>query len=339
MENADQRPKNPDEISLTDFVKWIREGLINIGNSFLFTLANIRGLFIRNRVFFICIILIGLIIGFVYSKLLRQEYYKATMILNCDYLNNQILADHIKKLNTLTLDTTGTHLAAQLNIDIKTVKNIKGFEYKPFVSEEDVIETEIVREQINNLGLEKKDAIEKIINKLNIENKNTFEITVFLLDPTAAKNLENAIVTYLNSNNYIKRRIEINQINLHSRKAKLLAESSKLDSIKEAIYANLESMSKNGRGSNNVILNDETSDPIAIFKHDLDINNELLMIDRQLYIRPDFEVIAGFTTFSTPENPRLAVILIWAFFISIVGGYLTLGLWKFDQILSTYSAK
>lgn len=262
------------------------------------------------------------------------------MVLACDYLNTQILTNTIKKLNLLSAEDNGEGLIAELNLDNVTAKNIQKFEFKPFVSEDDIVEMEVLKEQLNNLAADKKDLVTKVIQKLEIENKDAYQISVLVYDPSAVKPLEKALVKYFQNNDYIKRRVDINKVNLNNRKNKLITESKKLDSLKKVIQQNLQSLSKSSRGSNNVILNDEAvNNPLEIFTEDLRINAEILSIEKQLYIQPDFEVVDGFTTFKEPESSGLVKILIISFFVSILMGYLILGAWKFDRMLANYPTK
>src|SRR5262249_46642865 len=155
-----------------------------------------------------------------------------TMLLSCDYLNNQIMDNTIEKLNLLCAEEEREVLADVLHIDRATAKNIQKFEFKPFVSEDDVVEMEVLRTQLNSVVGDKKDIVEKVIDKLTIENKNTYDISVMVYNPDIVKPLEKALVNYFNSNDYVKRRIESHHVNLQSRKEKLIQESKKLDSLK-----------------------------------------------------------------------------------------------------------
>lgn len=338
MEPAETKPKNTDEVDLSQFFSWVSKGFNRLGNSILYLLATLRNLFFTNRVFFAGVILAGLVLGALYSELLKKKFYQSTMVLSCDYLNLQILTNTIEKLNLLCEENEREGLSEVLRIDINTAKNIQKFEFKPFVSEDDVVEMEVLRTQLNNVVADKKELVEKVIQKLEIENKNAYQITVQVYNPDIVKPLEKALVNYFNTNPYIKRRIEIKKINLLQRKAKLERDSKKLDSLKSALYDNYVALSKASRGSNNVILSDETlTGPLDVFKQDLELNTELLGIERDLYVQPDFELVDGFTTFKEPESASLSKVLMISFLLSWLMGYLIIGAWRFDKMLAKYS--
>jgi hypothetical protein len=335
MENNANRPNNADEIDVTQVFAWIARGFRRIGNSTIYGIALLRNVFFSNKLFFSVVIIAGLAMGIVYSKLLSKKYYKSSMVLSCDYLNTQILGNTIEKLNLLCQEKEKIGLAETLKLDVNLARNIQRFEFRSFVSEDDIVEMEVLREQLNNVTEEKRELVDKIIAKLKIDNKNAYEISVYVYDPEIVKPLEMALVNYFSSNQYIKRRVEINKINLKKRQQKLVKESNKLDSLKAVLFQNFEALSKTSRGSNNVILSDEQlANPLDVFTKDLALNTEILAIEEDLYVSPDFEIVDGFTSFKEPESASLFEILFVSFWISILMGYIIIGLWKFDRMLA-----
>jgi hypothetical protein len=333
-------PKHSDEIDLTQFFRWTGQAFTNLGNTLISGLAGVRNIFFNNRLFFVGIILVGLALGAAYSELLKKKFYKSTMVLSCDYLNNQILENTIEKLNLLCEESEREGLTELLHIDKPTAKNIQKFEFETFVSEDDVVEMEVLREQLNNVAADKKDVVEKVLKKLTIVNKNAYQISALVYDPEVVKPLEKALISYFRNNEYIKRRIAINKINLATRKQKLMSDSRKLDSLKTVLYQNYQTLGKTSRGSNNVILGEESlTNPLDVFKQDLELNKEILEIDQKLYVESDFELVDGFTTFKEPESASLPKTLIVAFFVSWIMGYLIIGAWRFDQLLASYNTK
>jgi hypothetical protein len=340
VQNTDNSPTQSDEIDLTQLFRMIGRGFSNLGNGIVYGLAGLRNLFFNNRLFFVGIIIIGLVLGAAYSELLKKKYYKSTMVLGCDYLNTQILENTVEKINLLCEENEREGLSELLSIDQTTAKNIQKFEFEPFVSEDDVVEMEVLREQLNNVASEKKEVVDKVLKKLTVVNKNAYEISALVYDPEIVKPLEKALINYFRNNEYIKRRIAINKLNLSSRKQKLISDSRKLDSLKNVLFQNYQTLGKTSRGSNNVILGEEgLTNPLDVFRQGLELNKEILEIDERLYVQPDFELIDGFTTFKEPESASLPKILIISFFVSWVMGYLIIGAWRFDKLLASYNTK
>lgn len=341
MENRDTRPQQSDELDLSQLFTSIGNFFRRMGESLLYFLASLRNTFFENRMFFVGLIIAGCILGGVYSELLKKKYYTTTMVLSCDYLNTQIVENTIEKLNLLCSEKEREGLSEVLAIDSKTAKNIQKFEFQSFVSEDDVVEMEVLRAELNSAaGGEKKELVEKVMKKLEIENKSAYEISVQVYDPDVVKTLEKAVVNYFHENAYIKKRIEVNKANLKNRKAKLISESRKLDSLKSVMFDNYRAYGKTSKGSNNVILSDEQLlNPLEVYSEDLLLNQEILDIDKKLFVSPDFEVVDGFTTFKEPDSASLFKILVISFFGSILIGYLIIGAWRFDAMLANIDTK
>jgi hypothetical protein len=340
MEPQDNSKRNQEEVDLTHFFRWVGSGLNRFGNNIIYIIATLRNIFFGNLIFFGGIIVVGLILGAVYSEFLKKKFYKSTMVLSCDYLNSQILGNTISKLNQLCQEPDRSGLIDVLKIDQRTAKNIQNFEFKAFVSENDIVEMEVLKTQLNSLVGDKKELVDQIIRKLTIDNKNAYQISIMVYQPDIVKNLEKSLVNYFKTNLYLSKRIEIHRRNLEMRKQKLIDESKKLDSLKNVFFESYQNLGKASRGSGNVILGDEKlANPLDVFKQDLELNEQLLEIEKQLYVNPDFEVVDGFTTFKQPESASLFKILAIAFMLSILTGYLIIGAWKFNAMLSKIDTK
>ncbi len=339
MEESKTKNQSSDEIDLSQLFRSIGNGFRNFGRGIINSIADLRQVFFDNKTFFGIVILAGLVLGGLYSEILSKKYYKSTMILSCDYLNRQIVENTIEKLNLLCEEEGREGLAAELKIDISTAKNIQRFESKSFISEKDVVELEVLKEQLNNVAEAKKDLVKKVITKLELENKSATQISVQIYDPEIIRGLDSAVVNYFKDNDYVKRRVDITKSNLLEKKEKLLLESKKLDSLKSVLFRSFDNLGKQSKqGSNNVILSEKPlTDPLSVFNQDIDFYNQIQSIDRQLYIQPDFEVIDGFTSFKEPESASLTKVLAISFLVSWLMGYLILGLFKFDRYLSKLS--
>ncbi|MEK6780143.1 MAG: hypothetical protein AABY93_00455 [Bacteroidota bacterium] len=340
MDENKPRNQSSDEIDLSQVFKWIGNGFRNFGNSILKALAGLRSTFFENKTFFGIVIIAGLSLSVLYSEFLNKKFYKTSMILSSDYFTRIAVESTIEKLNSLCGEAEREGLAIELGIPVTTAKNIIKFESKPFVSEEDIVEIEVLKEQLNNVAAaDKKDVVKKVITRLGLDNKSAFRITLLISDPDVVKNLDSAIVSYFRSDEYIRRRIEITKSNLLQKKEKLLHESKRLDSLKSVLFRSFDNMAKQSKqGSNNVVLSEKPlTDPLSVFAQDLDFYNEIQSIDIRLYLQPDFEVIDGFTAFKEPESASLLKILATSFLVSWLAAYLILGFWKFDRYLAKLS--
>ena len=336
MENTSKKSSS-DEIELSGFFRQIGKGFTNFGNGIINFLATLRILFFKNKPFFFLIITAGLILGGVYH-FLQKPVYKSTLILRCEYMTHDILEKNIETLNLLADEEDPKGLAEVLKLKPAIAANIAKIEFEPFVSKEELIETEVLKEQLRTSSVETGVA-NPLLSKIEIQNHKVFEISVYVYTPNTFKQAENAMVNYFKNSEFIKRRIQNTKTTLTARRRKLQMESKKLDSLKGAIFTNYQNLGKLSRGSGNIILGDEgLTDPLAVYKQDLELNHQIIEIDERLYLQPDFEVLKGFTTFRTPDSFGLPLILFVSFWMALLSGYLFIGAAKLDKMLARRSA-
>ena len=337
MEN--QKKVESDEIDLGALFSKIGEFFSNLFLGFLKGIAQLRQIPLQNKTLFLSLIVISIVTAYLYSSgIISKKYYESTMILNSQYLNTRILKEKIDKLNLLAEEKNKSGLAKTLQIPQALADSISSLKSKPFVSEEEVIDLEILTEKLKNLS-EKKDSklVDQLVGRLQIENRHSFEITARVTSPTTIKQLETALLNYFRKDEYIQKRIEINKINNTAKRLKLIRESLKLDSLKKVIFQNYQSMAQQSRqGSNNVILSDKAvTNPIDIYIQDISLYSEIQNIDRDLFIQPDFEVVSGFTQFTEPASPSLPKSIAVAILIAIGLGYAIVALLSFNKYLAS----
>ncbi len=331
------KPTPSDEIDITQIFNWIGKGFSRMGSNFIGAMAGIRRLFLTHLSYFSIVIGLGLTIGVVYGNLLYKKYYKSSMILSSDFFNKSIMENTIGKLNMLCREEDRIGLSELLDIDVETAKSIRDFDAVSFVSEQDRIDMEVLKEQLSNVTEKKVDLLSEVMKKIEIANVHSFMIIIYVYNHNIVNELDSAMVSYFRTNEYVRKRIEIKQSSLLARRDKLVRESRKLDSLKSILYVSFQNTSKTSRdGSNNVIFSEgKLTDPMAVFKEDLTLDKEIRLIDNDLYIKPYFEIVDGLTIFKIAENAGMVNILFISLAVSFVAGYLILGLWKFNNYLGT----
>lgn len=333
----DRKPTQSDDIDLGTLFNKIGQGIQNGWMGFLRFLALIRRTPFENKMSFIAIILASVIIGGLYTVFLKKKYYETSMVLSSDHFNKRLVDSMIEKLNLLAQEEKKAGIAKVLNLSDTLADNILGFTAEPFVDEDDIIELEVLKEQLRTAQLNSKNEVvlQQVIQRIEIENRHAFRITVRTLNPSVIPNLQDAIVQYFRNNPYIRKRIEITKTALELRMTKLTSEITKLDSIKSALYKNYLTMAaQNRQGSNNVILSDKAGNPVEIFKEDLTLYNELEFVRRDLYLQRDFEIVDGFTEFSEPSGASATVVIIYSLLIGIIVAYVDVSLRSFNTYLS-----
>ena len=295
--------EHSDEIDLKQLFQSIGNFFANVWNGIIKGIVSIRrATFSNKRVFaFATIVLIGL--GVLY-KFYFPPIYESSLLLRSGYINARYLENEIEKLNLLAEDEDYSRLASFLSINQKTAEEIIEFELVPYLTEEELIEIRLTEQTLTEIEDIDESLIQRIMGYLEIENRRLFQISVKITDPDAVTQLEEGFISFIKNDQFISRRIEINKETLKARKVKLQQESNTLDSLKNVLFENYQSMAKQrDQGSNNVILSDRyLTNPLEVFERDLALNEQILEIDKALYLESDFEVVDGFTAFYEPIN-------------------------------------
>jgi hypothetical protein len=326
-----------DEIDLGALLSKIGDAFANAWLGLMRFFAIIRRVPFENKLSFTLIIFGSVIIGTGFTIFLRKNYYESKMILSSDYLNKRLAENTVEKLDALAKERNKHGLAKTLGIPDSIANNIVSFSVSPFVEEKDLIELEVLKEQLRSAQTtaDNQNVIKEVIERIEIENRHAFEITVRTLNASVIGNLQDAIVGYFERNPYIKKRIEINKQNLADRKRKLEKDIQKLDSLKSVINENYKSMAAQGRGSNNVILSDKSiTDPIEIYTKDTDIYRQYQEVTSALFLQKDFEIVDGFTEFSEPASASTATMILYSVIIGVIVAYADVALRSFNQYLA-----
>ncbi|HEX8061265.1 MAG TPA: hypothetical protein VF473_10040 [Cyclobacteriaceae bacterium] len=325
-----------DEIDLGALFSKIGDFFGNAWLNFMRFLAIIRRVPFENKLSFFLIIFASVAIGTSFTIFLQKNYYESKMILSSDYLNKRLAESAIEKLDALAKEKNKHGLAKTLGISDSAANNIISFDVHPFIEEKDLIELEVLKEQLRNAQTtNNQKVIDQVVERIEIENRHAFEITVRTLTPSVIGNLQEAIVGYFERNPYIRKRIEINKQNLVEKKEKLERDIQKLDSLKYVIFENYQSMASQSRGSNNVILSDKSvTDPIEIYTKDSDIYSEYQSVTRALFLQGDFEIVDGFTEFSEPASASLATMVLYSIIIGVIIAYTDVALRSFNTYLA-----
>lgn len=310
-----------------------------IGNSFragwlgfMRFLATMRRIPLENKVLFGAITVVTIALALYFTLVVRNTYYESKMIFSSDYLNKQLAESVIDKLNSLANESEKRGLSKTLGLSNDVAENIISFEIEPFVAENDVIELEVFKEQLRNAKTAATErVIDDLIRRIEVENRHSYEITVHTLKPEVIGNLQEGLINHFRTIPFIQKRVEINKQNLLDRQARLGRDIAKLDSLKLVTYKSYKELA---RGSNNVILNDKSSDPVLLYEQGLDIYQLYEDVTRDLYTQRDFEIIDGFTEFNSPANTSVSRMVLYSIIAGFVIAYIVFGLLRFNDYLA-----
>jgi len=335
----EQQKPVTDEIDLSVLFRKVGSAIQSFGTGVMRVAAKFRRVPYQNRASFLGIIGVSVALAVAYSFLLKEKYYESTLIINCAHLNKRLADNALDKLDALAEETNAAGLAKVLNISDSLANSILGFKVRTFVTEEEIIDLELLKKQLELVGKQGDEAaIEYVLTRIDIDDRHSFEITVRTSVPEIIPDLQDPVVNYLRNNSYVKRRLDINRSILQNKMDKINSDLTKLDSLKRAIFENYKKMAVQGReGSNNVILSDRAvTDPIVIFNADLALYNEMKGIEQNLYLEPEFEVIDGFTEFSEPASPGLVKLIVIAFVLGFIVAWLDLGVRELNKFLAKF---
>lgn len=329
-----------DEIDLRQLFIAIGNFFKGIGNGIVNGIIRIRRRSIEFKWLIVSFFILGIAGGLSFFYLVKPVY-SSSLLLSSNYFNGRIVDNSIEKLNLLCKETDRLGLAQVLGIEQSVAQNIIGFNAEPFISEEDRVEIEILKEKLSDLKLEEEE-LEKITESIEIENKTAYQIFIDVNQSEIIKGLQPAIVNYFKNNSYIKNRIEDNNIRLKEKMSKLMSEERKIDSLKVAMIKAYESVAKENKsaGSDNLYIGEQyASDPVNVFKQAAIIREELMEVKSDLYLNKDFEVIDGLTVFRKPASAGLVKTTFYSTLISLGLAYFIIILISINRYLSRMEKK
>ncbi|MGM0581559.1 MAG: hypothetical protein ACQETL_12805 [Bacteroidota bacterium] len=328
--DKNQKPSNSsDEIDLRELFSAIGNFFSSIFLNFILFIVAIKNAIVKNIKLIFVLGLLGGIAGII-IHFATPDVYKSSLLLRSTYLSGRMMESSIEKLDLLTEDENREQLAKTLKIDTTLANNIVGFSYEPFVSEEEIIELELFKEQLKT-EIEDETIINRFVERLSMENKSTYRIFVEVYDNSVITELEEPLLNYFRNNPFVNKRLQISEENLRQEFSQIEEEEAELDSLKDIIFKNFRMMGERNRdGSNNVILADEqTTNPISVFNESRRSYMKKLDIQRELFLQPQFELIDNFTVYSQPDSPGLIK-------LGFYGGLSGLGLAALIIIISLF---
>jgi hypothetical protein len=288
---------NQDEIDLVkafnSFIKAVARFFKYIFRFFFTLIDN----FYLNIKFIILITAIGTILGTAYF-FIAKPYYESSMTLSSDYFKGELLANSIQNLNEVCSEANSQLLASLLEISVAKAKSIKSIEISPVISQNFRMLLDLYSSDEQYEG--------KLDSLLLYNDQSNFQLNVEVYDTAALKGLDTVLANYIKSNEYVKKRIEVDRVNLLSLKNKLIRDSGSLDTLKRNIAASIKSSGDAGRsGTNNVILGEKNVNPIEIYEQDLALYSQRQEIERQLALNAEIEIIEKFIPYAEPKSGSL----------------------------------
>ena len=329
-----------DEIDIREVFNAIGRFFRRIGNSIIIGILRWRQATRKFAWLIIACMLTGAGIGFLgYQSF--EPYYASDLIVSSRYYSSEMLESAINELNQLAGEGNDAILAKKLNVTPEQASTIRSFRVVPVTTTKERIEVENLLQSIKSNGEITEDQVEELRTRLLAEF-TSFKIVATVYNPSILNYLEEGVVAYLKDNEYISRRVSVEQENLITLRDKLIREQDRLERLKNLqaeAYGRLVESSRSG--SNNVILGtaEKDNDPMIVFQEDLLFSKELKRTNERLQLNSGLEVVSGFTPYGSPASLSLRQQLIVGALIGMGAAYLILLLIGINQALNRYEAK
>lgn len=209
---------------------------------------------------------------------ISKPVYISSVTLTSSTLSNEYCSDMIEDLELIIKDKTPELLAKKLNIDVNSVRAIKELEF-------------------NNYD----EKLKKIYaNKDTVVLGRPFKITVYAYNNTVFDTLQNALINYLENNEYALKRKKIRVENIQLMREKLKEEIHQLDSLKFVVASNLLP-----RGNSTGFVFGQPIDPVNIYKEGIRLFQDDLDLNTSLVLSDNIQVIQDFSPRRKPDSPNM----------------------------------
>ena len=296
MNDTNSNSPKEDEIDLRKLFEAIGNFFVSIWFWLMSLILGFRYLTLKFKILILVAILVGA--GWaLYNTKSVTPYYQGSIIVKSAYLKDRVMQNLVSDLNG------DTDLSLSLSLPDSIINQISGFSFEPLLDEEKKLEIEKLKVWMTASKV--NPGYQAIITNTLTERMQSYEIIVNTFEPAIIKDVIEALGRYCTNYEYVKKRLDIDRQLKEKRKAKLIIESAKLDSLKQVVFQNLEARSTDTRqGSNNVILADvEGSNPLNFFDQELKFFNQILAIDRALVLRENFQIFDGSIQMTSPASP------------------------------------
>ena len=162
------------------------------------------------------------------------------------------------------------------------------------------------------------DATENRIFKIHVETTSN----------DILKDLQTGLISFLENNEYVKKRVTLSKNRLEKLISKVGQEIREIDSLKLQIN---KSLLRQQSGNNNLVVLDPTnvySKALSLYKDEINYQNNLELSN-------SIHLIEGFVAFQKPASPKLSISIIIGLF---VGFFMAIGIIIFKE-LGTYLKK
>ncbi|WP_017730049.1 hypothetical protein [Nafulsella turpanensis] len=325
-----------DEIDLREVFKAIGNFFSRIGRGIIHAVLAVKRASRAYRILILTSVVIFIGLG-LYWHSTGKEYFSSSMVIESEYYDRDLMDGAIGELHALAEQEAYGSLARNLDISQEEAENIRGLKVETILSQDDQMLADALFKSIEASEIPMEELL--VLREELLEENYKYRITVEVFSNDLLQNVENGLLHYLENNDYVERRTEIEVANLEALRGKLREERQKLDGLKTLLAESFQQMNENGRrGSNNVILGaaEGATDPLNVYREDIKMYNEELEINKKLALIENVEVIKSFTAFKQPANLSLIKVILLSGLVGLAAAYILVILLEINNALNRY---
>jgi hypothetical protein len=286
-----KRNNSSEEIDLLYFFRPVGNAFKRAGN----WATDYMRLLAHNRYLFAAILLLGSAAGYCVRYFIKPSY-KTEAIFISDMIPARYCTNLIQNLNELRKPGNIPELARTLDIPQDAAWQIQG-----------IIPTAAPKD---TFVVEKRDS-----------SMSLFRITLVMSNMQHIQAIQDGLVKYLESNDYVRKRKEARLHNLITQKADLELRVKSLDSLKTIVNNSIIPRSQ-GQG----IILGEPINPVSVYQAEVSYLRDQLNIQERIATIDNIEVLQPFFKLSEYNHPDYDKYLTYAFIASFLFGLLVVAL-------------
>lgn len=328
-----------DEIDLREVFNAIGNFFARIGRGIVNFLLATKRATRAHRILIVATVVFFIGLG-AFWHTIGRTYFSSSMVIESEYYDRDLMDGAVGELNALAEQEAYGSLAKKLNINEVEAENLRSLTVEAILSEDDQMLLDAYLKSLQ----ESKMTVEELValrEKL-LEKNYKYRITIEVFSNELLQNVQDGVLYYLENNDYVERRTNIEKENLMALRVKLQEEREKLNVLKSLLAESFSQLSEQGRtGSNNVILGsaETATDPLNVYREDIKLYNQELGINKTLALMENVEVIKSFTAFKKPANLSLLLVLIYSGLIGLGAAYVLVILLEANKALNRYEKR
>lgn len=261
--------------------------------------VNIVRYFMRYFKFISFCTLTGIVLGFVGYQLTPPKF-ESQMILQSDILTESHIDRLTANLDRLIREGNDSILATRLELTLSEAQHIKAIEI---------------------------ESVKKA-QSASQDEASTFVVTAVVDQKNLLPKLQEGIINYLRTNEYVKTRVRQREEKHQLLIDKLEEEIQSLDSLKDRLFQGKPVYTK----SSEMML----VDPTNIYSKIIELTEQQIENKNDLELFNSIQLIEGFTPFRKPANPKLSIMLLSGFALGFFGA---IGILTAKQLLKLAAKK